>query len=286
MYSKLGRKLTNEEFDNKICDSNFIRLDDYIDSKTPIRFSCKICNKIFTKKPKDFNKLICKCELRKKDYIEFLKNNKNIELIGEYKNIREKTKHKCLKCGLIFLSSPKSVKNSINGCPSCSGKKFSIDYYKSILPNDIILLDDIYNSSSQKLNHKCLVCNKEWKTKPNYILHMKCGCPFCSSSKGEKEISNILDNMCVFYESQKNININSINYKFDFYIEEINLFIEYDGIQHFEPVEYFGGDNQFEIIKSNDNIKNNWIISNNYNLLRISYKDDIFLKILEFFENI
>ncbi len=45
-------------------------------------------------------------------------------------------------------------------------------------------------------------------------------------------------------------------------------------------------DTQFEIIKLNDNIKNNWIISNNYNLLRILYKDDISLKILEFFENL
>ncbi len=81
----------------------------------------------------------------------------------------------------------------------------------------------------------------KWKTKPNYILHMKCGCPFCSSSKGEKEISNILDIMNINYETEKVINIDSINYRFDFYISDINLFIEYDGIQHFESIEYFGG---------------------------------------------
>lgn len=286
MYSNLGRKLTNEEFDKKIESSNFIRLDDYINSKTAIRFCCKTCNKVFKKKPKDFNKLVCKCLFHKNEYVHFLKKNKDIELIGKYKNIIEKTEHKCLKCGLVFLSSPKSVKNSINGCPSCSGKKFSTDYYKKILPDDIILMDDVYHSSSSKLNHKCLICGNEWKTKPNYILHMKCGCPFCSSSKGEKEISNILDIMNINYETEKVINIDSINYRFDFYISDINLFIEYDGIQHFESIEYFGGDTQFEIIKLNDNIKNNWIISNNYNLLRISYKDDISLKILEFFENL
>ena len=55
MYSKLGRKLTNEEFDVKIKDSNFIRISDYINSKTTILFECKICKKRFRKKPKEFN---------------------------------------------------------------------------------------------------------------------------------------------------------------------------------------------------------------------------------------
>ena len=40
--------------------------------------------------------------------------------------------------------------------------------------------------------HKCLICNNNWNTKPNYILHMDCGCPFCSASKGEKLIGGII----------------------------------------------------------------------------------------------
>ena len=50
MYSKLGLKITNEQFDFKIKNSKFNRIGDYINTITPIKFSCKICYKIFIKK--------------------------------------------------------------------------------------------------------------------------------------------------------------------------------------------------------------------------------------------
>jgi hypothetical protein len=49
--------------------------------------------------------------------------------------------------------------------------------------------------------------------------------------------------------------------------------IEYDGIQHFEPIEKWGGIERFNKQLINDNIKNEYCVKNNINLLRISYKD-------------
>ena len=60
---------------------------------------------------------------------------------------------------------------------------------------------------------------------------------------------------------------------FDFYIPSLNVAIEYDGIQHYEPVDIFGGQEQFEIQQKNDNIKNEYCKNNNLKLYRISYKD-------------
>lgn len=57
MYSKVGIKITNAQFDLRISGSNFYRIDDYINSKTSIRFGCKKCDKSFHRKPKAFNKL-------------------------------------------------------------------------------------------------------------------------------------------------------------------------------------------------------------------------------------
>ena len=118
---------------------------------------------------------------------------------------------------------------------------------------------------------------------------MNCGCPYCSSSKGEIKISNLLNELGIKFEKEKIIKIDNTNYRFDFFISEMNLFIEYDGIQHFEPIKYFGGDNQFDIIKSNDMIKNNWISQNNFHLIRIPYyiKDielDLSIKLIEFID--
>ena len=104
---------------------------------------------------------------------------------------------------------------------------------------------------------------------------MGCGCPKCALSKGERKISLILDELNIKYIHQHIIKISGINYKFDFYIKDIDLYIEFDGIQHFYPIIYFGGESQFEKVKLNDSIKNNWILKNNYRLLRISYLDNI-----------
>ena len=229
MYSKLGRVISNDEFDFKIKNSGFKRLTDYINSNTPIIFECKICKRKFRKKPKEFGKISCSCLARESEYLNSIKK-KNIEIIDTYVSSRTKIDHRCLSCGLVFKSSPRVVKNSIIGCPSCSGKIFSIEKYKSLLPIDIQLISSEYNGIAKPLKHKCLRCDFIWETKPNYILHMGCGCPKCALSKGEREISSILDKLKIEYINQYVVNIFGVNYKFDFYIKDIDLYIEFDGI--------------------------------------------------------
>lgn len=62
-------------------------------------------------------------------------------------------------------------------------------------------------------------------------------------------------------------------FRFDFYIPKYNLCIEFDGIQHFAPVEVFGGMKAFNETQKRDKIKNRFCEENNIELLRISYKE-------------
>ncbi len=272
MYSKLGLKITNEQFDLRIKDAPFLRVDEYVNSKTSIRFKCKKCKRVFKKKPKEFNKLKCKCSEKEDVYKKFLET-KEIILNDDYYNVRRKLLHKCLKCNNAFLSSPKSITNAVHGCPYCAGTKISINDYNNRLPSNIKALED-YTNSYTKIKHLCTDCDNTWITKPNYILHMGCGCPFCSASKGEKEISAILKSLGIDFIPEKSIEINNKYYFYDFYIPELKLAIEYDGIQHFEPVDYFGGEEQFKIVQTNDLIKSEWSLKNNIQLLRIPYYED------------
>ena len=57
----------------------------------------------------------------------------------------------------------------------------------------------------------------------------------------------------------------------DFYLPSYNLVIEFDGIQHFEPVEHFGGEKNFQITQKRDRDKNEYCKKNNINILRIPY---------------
>ena len=68
-------------------------------------------------------------------------------------------------------------------------------------------------------------------------------------------------------------NINLL--KFDFYLPKFNICVEFDGIQHFEPRELFGGIDEFNKTKKRDEIKNTYCRDNNIELIRISDIDDI-----------
>ncbi len=62
---------------------------------------------------------------------------------------------------------------------------------------------------------------------------------------------------------------------FDFYIEDLNLIIEYDGFQHFHPVKYWGGEDGLKENKERDLIKNKYCQDNNIKILRIPYTESI-----------
>jgi hypothetical protein len=56
-------------------------------------------------------------------------------------------------------------------------------------------------------------------------------------------------------------------------LPDYNICIEYDGIQHFESVDYFGGELGFINTQMRDNIKNEYCKNNNIKLIRIPYWD-------------
>ena len=106
-----------------------------------------------------------------------------------------------------------------------------------------------------------------------------CGC-LQNKSVMEAYIKNILIENSVVYISQKKFDDckDIFPLPFDFYLPEYKILIECDGIQHFQPVEYFGGDENFEIVQRHDSIKNNYCLKNNMKIIRLPYTlsfDDI-----------
>jgi hypothetical protein len=125
----------------------------------------------------------------------------------------------------------------------------------------------------------CYVSSSEL-TRTTKKCTMSCG---CMKSKGESKIAILLTELNIKYEQQKTFN-NCINPKtngklrFDFYLPEYNLLLEFDGSQHFKP-QRFGGISEeqatlnFEKIKESDKYKNYWSKENNIPLIRIQYID-------------
>lgn len=98
----------------------------------------------------------------------------------------------------------------------------------------------------------------------------------CMASYWNAYIDKFLTQNNIEHESEYRVKINNRTYRFDFYLPKFNLFIEFDGLQHYEPTR-FKGISQEEAEKNlkrqqeSDKIKNNYCIENNINLLRIPY---------------
>ena len=59
----------------------------------------------------------------------------------------------------------------------------------------------------------------------------------------------------------------------DFFLTKYNLVIEYDGEQHFQPNEYFGGESELNYRKQCDEIKNDYCRKHHIPLIRIKYSE-------------
>lgn len=143
-----------------------------------------------------------------------------------------------------------------------------------------------YNFKQYKNVHSKIeiICNKGHRFEQKVSNHLQGkGCPICRESLGERIISFFLDKHNIQYIKQKKFdNCKYINkLSFDFYIPIINTLIEYDGIQHFEPIKLFGGEEEFKKTQIRDKIKTEYCVNNNIQFVRISYMDNIENKMLK-----
>ena len=139
------------------------------------------------------------------------------------------------------------------------GKKYD---YSNIL--------EIKNTKT-KLDIKCKKHKRIFTQSYDEHIYKQNGCPNCSESKGEQFVREYLENNNIECNPQKVIKFLGKQHKFDFYIKNKNLFIEYDGIQHFKENPFF----QQTIYdqRNSDSMKNAYVCNKNCNLIRIHHMD-------------
>lgn len=135
-------------------------------------------------------------------------------------------------------------------------------------------------ASNGGIRWHCLCdCGRETDPDPtmnNLVRYhtLSCGCR--KSSKWEIFIQKYLESNNINFTPQKifddcfNKN-NTCHLYFDFYLIDYNTIIEYDGLQHFEPVKIWGGQKKLKKQQENDEIKNNYCKNKNIKLIRIPY---------------
>lgn len=94
-----------------------------------------------------------------------------------------------------------------------------------------------------------------------------------SKSIGERSVKEYLDGCCIEYKLEHSFSdcVGARLLRFDFYLPLYNILIEYDGKQHYESIDFFGGDEGLKSSQLRDSIKNKYCIDNNIPLIRIRY---------------
>lgn len=95
-----------------------------------------------------------------------------------------------------------------------------------------------------------------------------------SISKGQDNIRDILFNNNISFKQEYSITQDDKKYRFDFAIfgeSGLSYLIEYDGEQHFHPVEQMGGEEGYQERIKTDQAKNQWAKEHNVKLIRIPY---------------
>ncbi len=171
--------------------------------------------------------------------------------------------------------------NGDTGCPWCANRKICgcnslaalfPELVKEWSPKNSISPYEVAPSSHKKYWWKCSK-GHEWsavvysRTRPNS------GCPKCKESQGEKLLKEILTSLELDFIDQYRISPGRHSQSLDFYLPRYSCAIEFDGFQHFEAIEWFGGENGLQKRRILDLKKDIYCKENHISLLRIYYSD-------------
>lgn len=291
-----------------ICEKDIILID--VEDLTPgshfkVKVICDYCGEIVDVVWKAYinsngDKNACKkCKLKKASettlkqrqaslYNRAIKfcQNKGYELITAKDDIQNSStyvKYNCPKHGVHFTKIYALVLG--HGCPECQYEenamksRHPVDYVESVFREyGVILLNkDAYLKWDLKnLRAVCPECGKEFVTSFGaFIKHSGQCCPECSSSesRGERKIRHTLEDNYVDFQQEYSFKDcrDKCPLPFDFYLPKYNTLIEYQGAQHYEVIERFGGEDGFLLRQKHDKIKLEYCLSNGIELITIPY---------------
>lgn len=179
------------------------------------------------------------------------------------------------KCGRIHTFNRDSTINYNPVCPCEAEQLFFDALSKYPLQKPFKERWELiqYRGKTKPVVIKCKKCGyiKTLKNMHKFTYHVLCGCED-RISYGERMIFNLLNHNNIPFERQYTLN----GKRFDFYLPEQDILLEYDGIQHTINVPYWGITHEAQ--KKNDELKDNIAKEHGFMLIRFAHdssEDDI-----------
>ena len=170
------------------------------------------------------------------------------EFLTEYTAVYNDITVRNKNCGHEFTSRAVNILRGECKCPYCNGKKILVGFNdlwtaRPDIARMLVNPDDGYKytyNSGKKLEWKCLDCNTSYIKAVYDVVNNGLRCVHCSDNFpiGEKIIHALLKYLDIDFEYQKKFDWSS-NRKYDFYINDKNLIVEVNGIQHYYEKLHF-----------------------------------------------
>lgn len=247
-----------------------LEIVEFTNSTSPCKIRCKTCGTVYSynearrAKRKTRNLFCSTCfpfksniiEKTRKDFFNFINDSEQWELVQNIDNVHadDLIKCKCKKCGHITAKTMVDYFRG-RGCIYCSDnkQKTTAEFAKELDPGYKLLTEYVNANTKVLLEHECGL--KYYTTPHNYLSGRRC--PSCSrkQSKGEKKIEQYFLSHDIEYEKEFPLFINGHLLRIDFYLPSHDLSIEFNGIQHYESIDFFGGEDRLAKQQAYDELK-------------------------------
>jgi hypothetical protein len=164
-------------------------------------------------------------------------------------------------------------------CPLCNDQEKSTRFTKTIgefIINARIKHGNLYDYSKSIYVNKAtpleIICNKHGSFMQAPQSHLSGrGCSKCIL-KNQNRVFTKLTEKFPELELRWEARLDWLKgQRFDIYIPDINLAVEYNGQQHYKSIEHMGGVSKFKLVQERDSLKREKCLKNNCELFELKY---------------
>jgi hypothetical protein len=305
---KRGPKpFTNDQWIERVQElgcGEYTPLSDYKHNQEEVHLRHEVCGTNFWKKPNEWRRLpVCPtCNppgkkntrslgraLTREEAQARIDNVHGagvIEIIDDFTTMTESATLRHI-CGHVWQASPRHyTRTNASTCPKCARKwtkeRFQQAISESFEGSEYEVVGP-YLGSNVPTEVKHASCGNIWFVTPNNFLNGGTRCPACSTPRNSKLSRTVhkaliealggleLRREYIFQGDGAPVSVGGRSLSFDFWVPELGLLVEADGLLHEQAWNDAHGRSKLEAQQANDRIKDEWAARNGYTLFRIPH---------------
>lgn len=223
--------------------------DNYINAQTKLECKCKVCNHRWQAPystlrvlkygcPRCAEKAVGENQRLSNDeaFKQIALKHPTIEVLTErFVNTASRMSFRCKVCNTKWQTSYNNLIHAGTGCPTCGRQKaikartYTLDELKRLIDESVDLISE-YKGINERIQCRCKVCQNEWETLVNVLVHTKSKCPKCArkQTKGEKYMQELFESLGIEFIMNDRKTLPS-GKELDFYIPSLKISVEING---------------------------------------------------------